>query len=91
MSYYDEDRDFIYATDQDWDRAEALELGAARPDLAWVATDRDVWHANPFYEGPPVPHPEMEEWGDEDVGEVELLEIPPVDVEALQGDDDIPF
>lgn len=47
--------------DQDWDLAEALELGAANPDSAWVCTDRDVWHANPFYTGPKVPHPEYEE------------------------------
>jgi hypothetical protein len=50
--------DFTYASDADWDRADALERGAARPDLAWIATDRGVWHRNPFYRGPEVPHPE---------------------------------
>lgn len=49
---------FTYSTDSEWDRAEAWELGADSPNRAWVLTDRDVWHANPFYKGPPVPHPE---------------------------------
>ncbi len=53
-----DDADFHYSTDAEWDRAEARELGADRPDLAWICTDRDVWHRNPFYQGPPQPHPE---------------------------------
>jgi hypothetical protein len=52
------DETFTYATDADWDHADALERGAARPDLAWICTDRDAWHRNPFYHGPAVPHPE---------------------------------
>ena len=40
------------------DQAEARELGAASPQRAWVCTDRDVWHPNPFYDGPEQPHPE---------------------------------
>ena len=47
-----------YATETDLDRMDAEERGAARPDVAWICTDRDVWHANPFYKGEPVPHPE---------------------------------
>jgi hypothetical protein len=64
MSYeqWVEDRDLTVATNSDWDRAEAFEVGASRPDLAWIVTDRDVWHANPFYTGPPVPHPEYHSW-----------------------------
>ena len=67
MSYYDEPYNgdqwaehcaFEYASDADWDRAEAYEKGEANPDQAWVCTGRDVWHANPFYHGPAVPHPE---------------------------------
>ena len=50
--------EFYHSTDSEWDRAEARELGAQRPEVAWVLTDRDVWHANPYYQGPPVPHPE---------------------------------
>ena len=55
---YQEHCDFTYATDAEWDRAEALEKGEANPDQAWILTDRDAWHANPFYEGPEVRHPE---------------------------------
>ena len=53
-----EERDFNHSTPAEWDRAEAHDMGAAEPDVAWVLTDRDVWHANPYYEGPEVPHPE---------------------------------
>lgn len=53
-----DDLDFTYSSDSDWDNADAYERGQARPDLAWICTDRDVWHANPFYHGPAVPHPE---------------------------------
>ena len=56
--YYDELRGYTYASDADWDRAEARELGAANPNIPWILTDRDVWHANPYYSGPAVPHPE---------------------------------
>ena len=55
-----DDRDFHYSSDAEWDRAEARELGALHPERAWILTDRDVWHPNPFYKGPPVPHPEAE-------------------------------
>jgi hypothetical protein len=54
------DDEFHYASDAEWDRASALELGAANPDRAWILTDRDVWHRNPFYVGPEVKHPEDE-------------------------------
>lgn len=67
----------MYSTDSEWDRAEAWELGAARPDVAWVLTDRDVWHANPWYRGSPVPHPEDHDPA-EDAGTtppVDLIEV----------------
>ena len=53
-----DDYHFTYSTESEWDRAEAYEIGAENPDRAWICTDRDVWHANPFYKGPPVRHPE---------------------------------
>ena len=54
---------FHYSTDAEWDAAEARELGAMDPGSAWILTDRDVWHRNPYYTGPAVPHPEDdEEW-----------------------------
>lgn len=61
-----DDMDFHYSTDTEWDRAEAYQLGGDNPNRAWVLTDRDVWHKNPFYKGPPVPHPELDEHGFED-------------------------
>lgn len=66
-----EERDFTVATDSDWDRAEAYGLGAEDTESAWILTDRDVWHANPFYQGPPVPHPEDDyAWRTDDEEEV---------------------
>lgn len=45
----------------EWDRADALQRGTENPEQAWVLSDRDVWHRNPFYTGAPVPHPEDDE------------------------------
>lgn len=53
-----DDYSFTYSSDSDWDRAAASEIGSQNPDQAWVLTDRDVWHRNPCYSGPPQPHPE---------------------------------
>lgn len=58
MDTRQEHNDFHYATDSEWDRQAAVELGAGRPDQAWILTDRDVWHKNPYYTGPAVRHPE---------------------------------
>ena len=55
---YQEHVDYHYATDAEIDRDEAYERGEANPTQAWICTVRDVWHANPFYTGPAVPHPE---------------------------------
>lgn len=57
FEHYD-DEGFTYSTDTEWDRAEAYQLGELYPERAWIFTDRDVIHANPFYKGPPVPHPD---------------------------------
>ena len=38
----------------------AFEAGRDRRDVAWILSDRDVWYRNPFYHGPPQPHPEDE-------------------------------
>ena len=32
--------------------------GLSKPDHQWILTDFDVWERNPYYEGPPQPHPE---------------------------------
>lgn len=36
----------------------ALDLGRANTSAAWILTDRGSWTQNPFYDGPPVGHPE---------------------------------
>lgn len=54
----EEHRDFHYSSDAEWDYEGARERGRDRPDLAWIASSRDVWYPNPFYVGPPVRHPE---------------------------------
>jgi len=58
MNQWEEHCDFHYATDSELDDYEARCIGERNPDIAWVCTNRDVWHANPFYTGEPVPHPE---------------------------------
>jgi hypothetical protein len=50
-------QDGIASSATEWDNAEASAIGYAHPNRAWVVTDRDVVHANPYYVGPPVPHP----------------------------------
>jgi hypothetical protein len=95
-----EERDFYIPSEAEWDRAAASELGSARPDLAWICTDRDVWYPNPFYSGPPVAHPEDDYlyFGGDDRTPEEVeedrrarLEDAASDIEAYAFDDDIPF
>ena len=66
MTGYEEHQDFTYSTDAEWDRAAAAERGAADPSRAWILTDRDVWHQNPYYQGPPVRHPEDDQDDDDE-------------------------
>jgi len=42
------------------DRQYAHAIGEQNPDWAWVLSDRDAWYPNPYYTGPPVPHPESD-------------------------------
>lgn len=42
------------------DRAVAAFVGSMRPEMPWVLSDRDVWYANPYYVGPPVPFPDYD-------------------------------
>lgn len=58
-----EEEEFTVTSDAEWDRAGAAELGAHRPECAWILSDRDVWYRNPSYRGPPQPHPDT--WEDE--------------------------
>ncbi len=47
------------------DRASANWVGSQHPDRAWICSDRDAWYPNPYYQGPPQPHPE-EVWYEEE-------------------------
>lgn len=42
----------------------AAVYGAEDPQQAWIATPFDTWERNPFYQGPPVRHPEYDEYED---------------------------
>jgi hypothetical protein len=48
----------VRMTTQDACREYARNYGADHPDKAWILTDWDTWESNPFYQGPPIPHPE---------------------------------
>jgi hypothetical protein len=52
--------------------------GMDNPDRAWLLHDWDVWVRNPYYQGPPVPHPESDE-GYNDDGEPAEAASPDVD------------
>jgi len=61
MSYghgWEDMENFRYPTESELDREDAYLRGEQNPDQAWINTNRDVWHKNPHYQGPPVPHPE---------------------------------
>ena len=45
-------------------REAAFNEGMDNPERPWILTDWDVWMPNPFYQGPPVDHPELQ-WDDE--------------------------
>jgi len=48
------------------DRQYAETAGSERRQQAWILSDRDVWYPNPYYKGPPQPHPDDERWDEED-------------------------
>lgn len=48
----------MIATPQEAAREQAYNEGRDNPGRAWVLTFFDTWERNPFYAGPPVPHPE---------------------------------
>lgn len=58
--------------------------GANDPDVAWILSPFDSWEPNPFYSGPPVPHPE-----DDSAHYCEEFEA--VLVPVVDQDDEIPF
>ena len=83
---------FHYSSESECDRAEAYALGFHYPERAWISTDRDVWHKNPYYKGPLMPHPEddvedIEAWR---AAEVERRANPPKRMDYTL-DDEVPF
>jgi hypothetical protein len=64
------------ATMAEADSEYARNVGAERPEQAWILSDRDVWYANPAYTGPKVPHPE--DYEPEYDGEDEPAEAAPL-------------
>ncbi len=48
----------MLATDSDAMYEYARNVGRENPDSPWILDPRDVWIKNPFYQGPPAPHPE---------------------------------
>jgi hypothetical protein len=46
------------ATQWESDREYATNYGMDHPEKPWILSPRDVWHPNPSYRGPRVPHPE---------------------------------
>lgn len=40
----------------------AFNIGDQVPNRQWILTDYDVWVINPHYNGPPQPHPEMDDF-----------------------------
>ena len=67
--------------------------GMDNTEKAWVLHDHDVWMANPYYSGPPVPHPEFaHEDGCMVPHNPPLVFLGPVKPKVVEVDDyDIPF
>ncbi|MGZ5078630.1 MAG: hypothetical protein ACXWHZ_03685 [Usitatibacter sp.] len=61
-----EERDFVVSSEAECDAAYAREIGAHQPERAWILSDRDVWYRNPAYRGPAVPHPESDDYADDE-------------------------
>ena len=51
--------------------------GQEETDRAWILTPQDVWVRNPHYHGPAVPHPEEDDYVDEEalIAEQDDIEI----------------
>ena len=90
-----EEMEFTRSSDSEWDRFDT-ELGAFNNNnttSAWILSDRDCWYPNPFYQGPPQPHPE-DVYYDEEAEAYrpsEPLPPAPTPVAFIEEDDDCPF
>lgn len=88
----EEHAEFHYSSLAELDAEEARIYGEANPDRAWILTGADVWHANPYYKGPEVPHPEAYDINDEydDVYGDNMEEVGEDQVFNIYGDE-IPY
>ena len=92
MFEHPDDAGFTYSTDTEWDMADAYQQGVLYPERAWVCTDRDVWHKNPFYKGPPQPHPEDDHaWEAIQAGHAYEEPVAWCQPKTLDINDDMPF
>jgi hypothetical protein len=58
MNYYYDFEDDVLATPSDAVREYVRYVGSTRQDSAWILSQYDTWELNPYYSGPPQPHPE---------------------------------
>jgi hypothetical protein len=58
MSYYYDFEDDVLATPSDAVREYVRYVGSTRQDSPWILSQYDSWEPNPYYSGPPQPHPE---------------------------------
>ena len=65
--------------------------GSEHPDRAWILSDYDTWHKNPFYQGAERRHPEDYGFDDEDEDECPCDYTCPPNVWLDVVDEDIPF
>lgn len=90
-----EHNDFYYSSESEADRAEAMAIGYYHQDRAWISTDRDVWHANPYYTGPLKPHPEDDEafieWEKDPIAWSEAEKVRRANRLSTAINDEIPF
>ena len=89
---YYEERDSHVASPAEAIDEFAWNAGQEVPDQAWLSHDWDVWVKNPHYVGPPVPHPESDDWRDaEDAENLAVEQADKIARRSVPMDDDIPF
>lgn len=79
------------ATQVEADHEYARNVGQFETDRAWILAPTDAWYRNPYYSGPPMPHPEDEEYGEYGYGEFPYPGHPEFIGPVAPIDDEIPF
>ena len=94
MNYTEFDIEAEYghlANETDAIREWAWNVGAERPEAAWLCSNYDTWEKNPHYKGEPMPHPEDYDAEAAFFEEGERQGAKPQPAEIPWGDDEIPF